>query len=136
MTPHSYNTLNGVLLTINNLLKPYHEILILEIGVDCKKGMDKFTKYFDFDYCLVSAIGNQHIKTFKSIENIIKTKFELCDAGELFIETDTGNVKGSLLSEKIFIVSSDTGRIDVPKSTSGGRCEIETDTGDIKITLE
>lgn len=63
-------------------------------------------------------------------------KFELCDAGELFIDTDTGNVKGSLLSEKIFIVRSDTGSINVPKSTSGGRCEIETDTGDIKITVE
>ena len=77
MTPHSYNTLNGVLLTINNLLKPYHEILILEIGVDCKKGMDKFTKYFDFDFCLVSAIGSQHIKTFKSIENIFNEKIKL-----------------------------------------------------------
>ena len=62
-------------------------------------------------------------------------KFEKCDAAELFIETDTGHVKGSLLTEKIFIVETDTGRIDVPKSVSGGRCEIETDTGDVKITI-
>ena len=63
-------------------------------------------------------------------------KFEKCDAAELFIETDTGSVKGSLLTEKIFIVETDTGRIDVPKSVSGGRCEIETDTGDVNITIQ
>lgn len=63
-------------------------------------------------------------------------KFEKCDAAELFIETDTGNVKGSLLSEKVFIVRTDTGDIDVPKSVNGGRCEIETDTGNVKITIE
>ncbi len=63
-------------------------------------------------------------------------KFERCDAAEITVETDTGDVTGSLLSEKIFYASSDTGKINVPKTTSGGRCEITTDTGDIKITLE
>ena len=63
-------------------------------------------------------------------------KLEQCDAAELFIETDTGNVKGSLLTEKIFIVETDTGKISVPKSVSGGRCEIETDTGNVKITIQ
>ena len=57
------------------------------------------------------------------------------DAGEIYIETDTGKVSGSLLSEKIFIPRTDTGKIDVPKTTSGGICEITTDTGDIKITI-
>ena len=63
-------------------------------------------------------------------------KFEKCDAAELFIETDTGSVKGSLLTEKIFLVETDTGSIEVPKSVSGGRCEIETDTGNVKIGIE
>ena len=63
-------------------------------------------------------------------------KFESCDAAEIDIETDTGCVKGSLLSEKVFIVETDTGSIDVPKSIVGGRCEISTDTGDIKISIK
>ncbi len=63
-------------------------------------------------------------------------KFEKCDAAEIFVETDTGNVKGSLLSDKVFITSTDTGKIDVPKSVTGGRCEINTDTGNIKITVK
>lgn len=57
------------------------------------------------------------------------------DAGEIYIETDTGKVSGSLLSEKIFIPRTDTGRIDVPKTTSGGICEITTSTGDIEISI-
>ncbi|MEE0945996.1 MAG: DUF4097 family beta strand repeat-containing protein [Acutalibacteraceae bacterium] len=64
-----------------------------------------------------------------------KVNFDNCDAGELEIETDTGSVKGSLLSEKVFIAHSDTGRINVPETLSGGKCEIETDTGDISITI-
>ena len=58
------------------------------------------------------------------------------DAGEIWIETSTGKVSGSLLSAKIFITNTNTGDIDVPKSTSGGICEITTSTGDIKITIE
>ena len=62
-------------------------------------------------------------------------RFEGADAAEIFVTTDTGDVKGTLLSEKIFVVKTDTGRIDVPKSVTGDRCEITTDTGDIKITI-
>ncbi|MBQ2711948.1 MAG: DUF4097 family beta strand repeat protein [Clostridia bacterium] len=61
--------------------------------------------------------------------------FERCDAAEISMETDTGDIKGSLLSEKIFFAKTDTGRVDVPKTSSGGRCEIETDTGNIRITI-
>ena len=57
------------------------------------------------------------------------------DAAEIFIKTDTGDVTGTLLTDKDFITYSDTGDVDVPKYTTGGRCEITTDTGDIKITI-
>ena len=63
-------------------------------------------------------------------------KIQDSDAAEILIETDTGDVTGNLLTDKIFIVNSDTGRIRVPKTVIGGKCEITTDTGDIKITVE
>lgn len=63
-------------------------------------------------------------------------KFDGCDAAELFVQTKTGNVTGSLLSEKVFITETATGNINVPKSTTGGKCEITTSTGNIKITIE
>ena len=62
-------------------------------------------------------------------------KFQNCDATEISVETDTGDVSGSLLTDKVFIAKTDTGRVSVPKSSSGGRCELETDTGDIRITV-
>ena len=59
-----------------------------------------------------------------------------CDATSIKIETDTGDVEGTLLSEKIFYAESDTGRIKVPHTTSGGICEVKTDTGDITFTIK
>ena len=63
-------------------------------------------------------------------------RFDCSDGAEIFIETDTGDVRGTLLSENIFITKTDTGRIDLPSSVRGGRCEIHTDTGDIKIEIK
>lgn len=58
------------------------------------------------------------------------------DAEEIFIQTDTGDVFGSLLSDKVFIAESDTGDVSVPKTTTGGRCEIISDTGNIDIEIQ
>lgn len=60
-------------------------------------------------------------------------EFDSCDAAEIFVETDTGDVTGSLRSEKVFFITTDTGDVEVPKTMTGGRCEIATDTGDIRI---
>lgn len=61
---------------------------------------------------------------------------EKCDATELYLKATTGHVTGSLLSEKIFTAQTGTGHVDVPDTASGGKCEIYTGTGSIKITLE
>ena len=62
--------------------------------------------------------------------------FNACDAAEIFVETDTGDVRGSLLSQKVFITNTDTGKVSVPNSIEGGRCKIDTDTGDIILTVK
>lgn len=62
-------------------------------------------------------------------------KFEGADAGEITVTTDTGGISGTLLSEKVFIAQSDTGRVSVPETTSGGKCKLTTDTGSIKIKI-
>ena len=57
-------------------------------------------------------------------------------ADRLLVHADgTGDVTGSLCSEKVFIARSDTGHISVPETVNGGKCSITTDTGDIIITL-
>ena len=58
-----------------------------------------------------------------------------CDGTEIYITTDTGDVKGTILTEKVFLTETDTGEVNVPKSLTGGRCEITTQTGDIDIMI-
>ena len=82
---------------------------------------------------LINVIATEKISVERSTGSV---KFSRSDASDILVKTDTGNVSGSLLSEKVFITSTDTGRIDVPKTASGGRCEISTDTGNIIISIE
>ena len=63
-------------------------------------------------------------------------RFDGCDAAEIEIDTDTGDVKGSLLTDKVFIYDTDTGKVELPETASGGKCKIETDTGDIIIEIK
>ena len=61
--------------------------------------------------------------------------FNKSDAGEIYIETDIGDISGTLLTNKIFIYDADTGDVKLPSVMSGGKCQIETDTGDIEISI-
>lgn len=84
------------------------------------------------DISMINVVAKEKLDITRSTGDV---SFDRCDAGEIFIKTDTGDVKGSLSSEKIFIYETDTGRVKLPHSTSGGKCEISTDTGDIIISI-
>lgn len=85
------------------------------------------------DFVLLNLIAEERISIQRNTGDV---KFYECDAGELFVKTSTGDVTGSLLSEKSFVTDSNTGKISIPKNTVGGKCEIFTDTGDIKINIK
>ena len=63
-------------------------------------------------------------------------RFERCDAETILAKTSTGSVTGTLLTNKTFSAHSDTGQVEVPGGGSGGRCEITTSTGGIRIGIE
>ncbi len=84
------------------------------------------------DISLQDVIATEQFSITRSTGDV---KLNRCDAGEIYIKTDTGRVTGTLLSEKIFITKTDTGSVVTPNTATGGRCEIITDTGDIKITI-
>lgn len=84
------------------------------------------------DIRLESVIASEKISIERDTGDV---KFDACDAEEIFVTTSTGDVEGSLLSEKIFLAESDTGRVDVPKTVSGGQCEVTTDTGRIQLSV-
>ena len=72
---------------------------------------------------------------FDIVSNTGDVRFTSCDAASVFVTTDTGDVKGSFLTDKVIFADTDTGKVEIPKLTSGDKCEITTDTGDIKITI-
>lgn len=75
------------------------------------------------------------VQTFSAEVDTGDIKLEACDANALYLEADTGDIIGTLLTEKVFLAETDTGDIDVPKSITGGRCEIYTNTGDIEMRI-
>lgn len=85
------------------------------------------------DLTLQNVIAEETITLRRSTGYVT---FDRCDAREIFVETDTGDVKGTLLTDKVFFAQTDTGNVNVPKTMTGGKCEITTSTGDISIQID
>ncbi|MBQ9480953.1 MAG: DUF4097 family beta strand repeat protein [Clostridia bacterium] len=84
------------------------------------------------DVTLKNAVASESFNIERGTGDV---RFENCDAVQITVVTSTGDVTGTLRTEKVFITKTSTGDIDVPDTVSGGRCEITTSTGDIKIYL-
>ena len=80
MTPGSYNTPMGVVRTVREHLKPYTEIFICEMGAKQKGDIKEICDIVNPDAGIITAVGPMHLETFKSIDNVQSTKFELADA--------------------------------------------------------
>lgn len=59
----------------------------------------------------------------------------MCDGADLRFKTSSGDVSGTLLTEKIFLTDTTSGDVDVPRSVSGGECEVTTVSGDIAFDI-
>ena len=108
-SPNSYNTPMGVAKTILEYLKPYHQILILEMGADHNNDIYKLCKIVNPNISIITAVGAQHLKTFKTIDNIINTKFQLVLGTQAngFFVTNTSNKICKLYFENSPILSYD-----------------------------
>lgn len=84
------------------------------------------------DVSMEDVIVDESISVERSTGDI---KLSDCDGNDIYIKTSTGDIKGSLLTDKVFITKSSTGDIKVPNTSTGGKCELSTSTGDIKITI-
>ena len=97
------------------------------------KANDIFVETDTGNVLLDNVVANRKLEIETDTGNVV---FNVCDASEVLIETDTGNVTGSFLTDKVVFAESDTGNIDIPKVIADEKCEIITDTGNIKITIE
>lgn len=112
------------------------------INIETDTGAVKLSDVTCMDFTAESDTGTISLKNVVamgsfSIENDTgDVRFENSDATEISVKTSTGDVTGTLLSEKVFITETSTGNISVPKTITGGKCEITTSTGDIKIDIQ
>lgn len=85
------------------------------------------------DIFLKNVVASGKISVERSTGDI---RLDGCDAAEFSMKTSTGDVTGTLLSEKLFSVKTETGRVNVPEDANGGLCKITTSTGDVRIEIE
>ena len=92
VTPESYNTPMGVVITIRKFMKPSHQIFVCEMGARYVGEIKEICDLMHPQHGVITSIGPQHLDTFGSLDNIKKTKFELADAlpegGLLFLNGD------------------------------------------------
>lgn len=106
MTPESYNTTMGVVRTINEKLTPMHQLFICEMGAKYVGDIKEITDIVNPTYGILTAIGPQHLDTFKSLDNVRKTKLELIDSlpeqnGIAFVNWEDENIRDSKITKNM-----------------------------------
>lgn len=79
-TPESYNTPMGVSKVINGELDETYETFVVEMGARNIGDIKEMAELAGPTIGILTSIGPTHLETFKNIENIMKTKYELIDA--------------------------------------------------------
>lgn len=97
MTPESYNTPMGVVKTIRQSLRATHEIFLCEMGARNVGDIKEICDIVSPDCGIITSVGPQHLESFHTVDNVIRTKFELRDAlpqdGTIFLNWDNGYVR-------------------------------------------
>lgn len=108
-TPQSFNTPMGVVRTVRSSLKPQTQIFICEMGAKNIGDIKEICEIVRPQYGIITSVGEQHLDTFKSVDNVFRTKFELADAvssngGVTFVNTDSNAISQKITADKNGII--------------------------------
>lgn len=78
----SINTPMGLTRVIREELKSEHEVFIAEMGARYRGDIQELCALVRPNTAVLTAVGEQHLETFGSLDNIIKEKFSLVEALE------------------------------------------------------
>lgn len=133
-TPSSYNTPLGLAKTILSNLKDDDEIFIAEMGAKQIGDIKELCEMVNPSIAVITGVGNQHLLTFGTVENIVKTKSELVEFvlngnGKVYVNTD-GKIASEIVEKfkKAIPVSMSNNRFnisDVTTTKKGSTFEIE-----------
>jgi UDP-N-acetylmuramoyl-tripeptide--D-alanyl-D-alanine ligase len=76
MTPGSFNTTLGVVRTVREQLQPIHEIFIAEMGAKRRGDIKEICDIVNPNFSILTSVGQQHLESFGSFDNIKSTKLE------------------------------------------------------------
>ena len=79
-TPKSFNTPYGLIKSINMYLDKFNDVFIAEMGAFKRGEIKQNCDLVHPKYGIITTIGEAHLATFKSRDNIMKGKFELVEA--------------------------------------------------------
>jgi len=104
-SPYSYNTPLGLSKTILEDLKPNTEVFIAEMGARYLGDIKELSLMIEPSIGIITGIGNQHLGTFVTHENLVNTKFELADYvwendGYMFLSSDSEKLASALENRK------------------------------------
>ncbi len=107
-TPQSFNTPMGVVRTVRESLKPQTQVFVCEMGAKNVGDIKEICKIANPDYGIITSVGEQHLETFESVDNVFKTKFELADwvknkGGTIFANGDSEEIKNRIDSNEFEI---------------------------------
>lgn len=119
-TPESYNTPMGLSKVINNDLNSEHEVFIAEMGAKIIGEIKEVAQLAQPKIGVITSIGPAHIETFKNVDNIMKTKYELIEElpsdGIAVFNYDNEHIKklaDKTFKEKILYGLEDVDNLDV-----------------------
>lgn len=78
-TPQSFNTPMGVVRTVRGSIKPQTQVFICEMGAKRVGDIKEICDIAHPKYAIITSVGEQHLESFKTVDNVFKTKFELAD---------------------------------------------------------
>lgn len=143
-TPHSFNTPMGVVRTIREQLKPQTEIFICEMGAKNIGDIKEICDIVHPKYGIITSVGEQHLDTFKSVDNVFKTKFELADevfknSGSMFVNGDSAELIKRIDPSLYNIYGTqrfDYSASDITYSKNGSEFTFESKDENIRITTK
>lgn len=77
-SPKSFNTPMGICRTILENLSEKDDFLVLEFGARHVGDIETLAKLFPADYGIITPVGNCHLQTFGTLENVENEKYQLC----------------------------------------------------------
>jgi len=79
-TPASFNTPMGLTRVIRERLEPAHQVFLAEMGARHRQDIKELTDFIHPVIGVLTSVGPQHLDTFKTLDRIIQTKYDLIRA--------------------------------------------------------